>query len=718
MANKTLYTVGGAVQVRDGFYVPRKADAELLDYCLKGEYVYVLCPRQVGKSSLMYKTAKQLNKKKVNTAIVDLGSIGGGAKIEENHWYHDIFSEIVDTLNLKIDLDLWWDNNKSSSTAYKLTRFFNDVVLNEIKGQIVIFIDEIDTTLRLKFVDDFFIAIRSFFNARVTKPELRRLSFVLIGTATPTDFIKEPSRTPFNIGQRVDLADFSFSEALPLSAGLAKSKEHASEILEWVFEWTNGHPYLTQKICAMLSQLRESKTAITKDKVSKIVQTAFGGMQDGNLQFVRTMLLVRAKDSRGVMKLYQQVLLDREVSDSELSINKSHLKLSGVVRVVSGYYRVSNKIYENAFNLDWVIRNTPQPKIIVFLAAQASFILLLLLGYFVSSRQPTYILFAIWAAICLLWTTRLREMLSRIWALIRKPIVIYKDPEPESIPFYPRTLLEDGTEGFRNSLTDPFSHSISLFMEQIRSLTNIFNKNGHISRLFGYIFFLAGFIVFVSTNLAFIADTLDLIDLAFPSQRLFPYSYSIFALVGTMVAFIMGLIVVSETRTSTSQLSAWSDRNTRNRSLIASIAVTSVIFSIISLLGWYFFRLVQLGDAGNFDTLTLNLIYITYYILIPINMLLSAFITISDAIRGLIVLLIILEWSVVGLLFVFNRSLTILATVTPILFEILYRAIYISIDVAQWLLTTPMHVAIYPFRSLARAFTLSEDEIPSKSKNQ
>jgi len=666
----------------------------------------------------MYKTAEQLNKKRVNTAIVDLASIGGGAKIDENRWYHDIFSEIVDTLNLKIDLDAWWNNNKLSNAAYRFTRFISDVVLKEKKGQVVIFIDEIDTTLRLKFADDFFIAIRSFYNARVTKPNFRQLSFVLIGTATPTDFIKEPSRTPFNIGQRVDLADFSFSEALPLSAGLAKSKEQARKILEWVFEWTNGHPYLTQKICAMLSQIRETTATITKDKVAETVQTAFNGMRDSNLQFVRTMLLVRAKDSRGVMRLYQQVLLDKEISDSELSINKSHLKLSGIVRVADGYYRVSNKIYENVFNLDWVNRNIPQPKIIVFLATQAAFILLLLLGYFVSSRQPTYILFAIWAAICLLWTSRLREMLSRIWVLIRKPVVIYRDPEPENVPFYPRAFLEDGTEGFRNSLTDPFSRSIKLFMEQIRNLTNVFNKNGQISRLFGYILFLMGFTVFLSTNLAFISDTLDLLGLAFSNQKLFPYSFSIFALVGTMIAFIMGLVVVSEARTNTSQLSAWSDRNTRNRSLIAGVATISVIFSIISLLGWYFFRLVQLGNAGNINNLTLSLIYIAYYILIPINMLLSAFITISDAIRGLIVLLIILEWLVVGLLFVFDRSLTMLATAIPILFEILYRAIYISIDVAQWLLTTPMHVAIYPFRSIARVFATSEDEIPSKSKNQ
>ena len=77
-------------------------------------------------------------------------------------------------------------------------------------------VDEIDTTLRLNFTDDFFAGIRYLYQARAGEPELQRLSFVLIGVATPGDLVKDAARTPFNVGHRIDLTDFTLGEALPL----------------------------------------------------------------------------------------------------------------------------------------------------------------------------------------------------------------------------------------------------------------------------------------------------------------------------------------------------------------------------------------------------------------------------------------------------------------------------------------------------------------------
>ncbi len=81
----------------------------------------------------------------------------------------------------------------------------------------VIFVDEIDSTLSLPFTDDFYAAIRALYNARASEPELKRLSFVLIGVTTPSDLIRDSQRTPFNIGQRVEVTDFTEEEARPLA---------------------------------------------------------------------------------------------------------------------------------------------------------------------------------------------------------------------------------------------------------------------------------------------------------------------------------------------------------------------------------------------------------------------------------------------------------------------------------------------------------------------
>jgi predicted AAA+ superfamily ATPase len=61
MAEPTIYTVGGTVQANErGLYIARQADAELLQLCRDSTFAYVLTPRQMGKSSLMVRTAQQL----------------------------------------------------------------------------------------------------------------------------------------------------------------------------------------------------------------------------------------------------------------------------------------------------------------------------------------------------------------------------------------------------------------------------------------------------------------------------------------------------------------------------------------------------------------------------------------------------------------------------------------------------------------------------------
>lgn len=129
--------------------------------------------------------------------------------------------------------------------------------MSEVATSVVIFFDEIDSTLKLPFSDDFFAAIRALYNARAQEPELKRLTFVLIGLATPSDLITDPQRTPFNIGQRVELTDFTAQEAAPLAKGfklLPFGKLWAGNLLNQVLKWTNGHPYLTQRLCETLAK--------------------------------------------------------------------------------------------------------------------------------------------------------------------------------------------------------------------------------------------------------------------------------------------------------------------------------------------------------------------------------------------------------------------------------------------------------------------------------
>src|ERR1017187_8406318 len=109
----------------------------------------------------------------------------------------------------------------------------------------------------MPFCDDFLVAIRGWYNARAMKPQFERLSFVLLGVATPAQLISDPTRTPFDIGRGIELGDFSAEEAAQLAKGLDGINEaagRAGALLQRVLYWTGGHPYLTQALCRALTE--------------------------------------------------------------------------------------------------------------------------------------------------------------------------------------------------------------------------------------------------------------------------------------------------------------------------------------------------------------------------------------------------------------------------------------------------------------------------------
>ena len=108
--NREFFIAGGTLHPDAPSYIDRQADQELFDATLRGDFCYVLTARQMGKSSLMARTAKRLNKEDVHTAIIDLTQIGGEqGTIILDQWYYGIIHQILRALGLKEDLQVWWN---------------------------------------------------------------------------------------------------------------------------------------------------------------------------------------------------------------------------------------------------------------------------------------------------------------------------------------------------------------------------------------------------------------------------------------------------------------------------------------------------------------------------------------------------------------------------------------------------------------------------------
>ena len=393
MAERTIFTVGGTVQSGGALYITRQADEDLLTLCRSGTFAYILTARQMGKSSLMYQTAERLADEGIRSATIDLNQLG--VKLGAEAWYFGLIYELQKKLGLKTNVITWWQDRRHFGYTQRLTQFFEEVLPAEISTPVVVFIDEIDSTLSLDFTDDFFAVIRYLYNARAENPAFKRLTFVLIGVATPGDLITDPHRTPFNIGQAVHLTDFTYEEALPLADGLGLPTEKAWQVLKWVMKWTGGHPYLTQRLCRTIAE--QFRSDWTEDEMDRAVATTFFGKmseEDNNLQFMRDMLTKRAPDKLRVLAIYREIRLNRRpVRDEEQSPIMSHLKLSGVVKRENGKLQVRNPIYNTVFDRDWIKAHWPAswfatiPANVKIAALSLAFVIAVVLGIAANSLR-------------------------------------------------------------------------------------------------------------------------------------------------------------------------------------------------------------------------------------------------------------------------------------------------------------------------------------------
>ncbi|MBN1935994.1 MAG: SUMF1/EgtB/PvdO family nonheme iron enzyme [Anaerolineae bacterium] len=365
-----FFKVGGALAPDAPGYVIRQADEQLLQAALAGRYCHVLTARQMGKSSLMVRTASRLREKGIRTVMIDLSEIGANATADQ--WYFGLISRFKRQLILAVDDAAWWREREQLGPLQRFSDCLRQVVLEEIQEPVVVFIDEIDSTLNLPFTDDFFAVIRALYNARASDPACNRLTFVLLGVARPSDLIKERTRTPYNIGTSIDLHDFTTDEAQTLLEGLAALPGQQEAILQRVLHWTGGHPYLTQKVCAEIVEQGGEWGVEQIDGLVRQLFLAEGARKETNLQFIRER--VQASDERGTMlRVYRKVWNGRPVQDEERSVAKSQLKLTGLVKTAPGaQLAVRNRIYRQVFDRKWIQENMPvQPMQWAALAAAA-----------------------------------------------------------------------------------------------------------------------------------------------------------------------------------------------------------------------------------------------------------------------------------------------------------------------------------------------------------
>jgi hypothetical protein len=238
---------GGALEVDDPWYLERTADQLAKTHMALpgGQTLTIKGPRQMGKSSLLMRIARDALAQCKRVALLDFQLLDDETRASADLFYRRFASAIAEQLELPDSVATFWDAGLTN--PQNCTRFMERQILNAVREPCTLAIDETDSIFRSTFSADFFAMLRSWHGLRPnpTRKGWRRLDIVLSTSTEPEFFIDRPHESPFNVGLILSLDDFNPDHVARLNA--LHPHPLGEDDLAKLYTLVHGHPYLTRK---------------------------------------------------------------------------------------------------------------------------------------------------------------------------------------------------------------------------------------------------------------------------------------------------------------------------------------------------------------------------------------------------------------------------------------------------------------------------------------
>lgn len=245
----------GTMDPQSAYYVERPSDAlALTTIKQRGVTVTIKGPRQMGKSSLLIRTIGAAVEAGKRAVFLDFQLIDREALTNAELFFRQFCSWLTDELEMEDRISEYWSMPLGNSQ--RTTRYLGRYLLKELGGPLVLAMDEVESTFETAFRSDFFSMLRSWHNSRATSPVWKQLDLVLVTSTEPYQLIENLNQSPFNVGQVIELADFTAANVADLN------QRHASPFdatgMEKLMTLLGGHPYLVRRALHMVASRRLS----------------------------------------------------------------------------------------------------------------------------------------------------------------------------------------------------------------------------------------------------------------------------------------------------------------------------------------------------------------------------------------------------------------------------------------------------------------------------
>ena len=331
--------------VPDSLYVERKADLQLHGIVEAMQRPgYVLVSRQMGKTNLLLRAKRKWENSRDLYVYVDMSNVAESERACFETLIDtaiDTHEEILSSLREKIK-----DMRRVNITKSPVQAHNEELrtLLKVVNGKLVFILDEIDSLTRTSYSDNVFSQIRSVYFSRVNYPVLEKLTYVLSGVVEPTEIIKNPKISPFNIGEKILLEDFTRKEYSTFIEK-AELQDFGQKVIDRIYYWTGGNPRMTWDICYAL-QNKEGKSEATVDSlVKEMYLTSF---DIAPIDTIRSLV----KEDRDLRDAIIQLAYDK--GDALSDKTKGKLYLSGIVNYSDSEVKIKNLIIKESLSLNWL----------------------------------------------------------------------------------------------------------------------------------------------------------------------------------------------------------------------------------------------------------------------------------------------------------------------------------------------------------------------------
>jgi AAA domain-containing protein/TIR domain-containing protein len=245
----------GTMDTQSQFYVERSSDAVAHDAIERqGVTITIKGPRQMGKSSLLIRTMAAAARAGKRIAFLDFQLVDKASLTNAERFFRQFCSWLSDELELEDRVEEHWKAPLGNSQC--CTRYVSRYLLKQVGGPLVLAMDEVESVFDADFRSDFFSMLRSWHNNRATVPIWKQLDLALVTSTEPYQLIDNLNQSPFNVGEVIELADFSSAQVSDLN------RRHGSPLTSdaerRLMALLDGHPYLVRRALYLVASRRMS----------------------------------------------------------------------------------------------------------------------------------------------------------------------------------------------------------------------------------------------------------------------------------------------------------------------------------------------------------------------------------------------------------------------------------------------------------------------------